>query len=176
MPTTRDYYEILGVDRKADGEEIKRAYRRLAMKWHPDRNPGNAEAEARFKECAEAYEVLGDTQKRALYDQHGHEGLRSRGAPAGHDFSRMNVEDIFSMFNDIFGGMRGGAAGVGGRGGGGGGGGGGPRGFGLGAGGGITPAEGPKGGEREVEFTPPGAWEPGTGWGAKPGSKPQTPK
>ena len=103
MPTTRDYYEVLGVDKGADADEIKRAYRRLAMKNHPDRNPDDAEAEARFKEAAEAYEVLGDEQKRQVYDQYGHEGLRGRGA-AAHDFSRMNVDDIFSMFNDIFGG------------------------------------------------------------------------
>src|SRR5205085_5722951 len=101
MPTTRDYYEILSVERTADGEEIKRAYRRLAMKYHPDRNPGDAEAEARFKECAEAYEVLSDSNRRQRYDQFGHEGLRGAGA-AGHDFSRMNVQDIFSMFEDIF--------------------------------------------------------------------------
>src|SRR5262245_26590828 len=103
MPTTRDYYEILSVTKTADGEEIKRSYRRLAMKYHPDRNPGDAEAEVKFKECAEAYEVLSDPQKRQLYDQFGHEGLRGRGA-AAHDFSRMDVSDIFSMFNDIFGG------------------------------------------------------------------------
>lgn len=107
MPTTRDYYEILGVERTADAEEIKRAYRRLAMKHHPDRNPGDPEAEARFKEAAEAYEVLADPQKRQRYDQYGHEGLRASGA-ATHDFSRMNVEDIFSMFADIFGGGFGG--------------------------------------------------------------------
>src|SRR2546421_2635072 len=110
MPTTRDYYEILSVEKTADGEEIRRAYRRLAMKYHPDRNPGDAEAEVKFKECAEAYEVLSDPQKRKLYDQFGHEGLRGRGA-AAHDFSRMNVTDIFSMFNDIFGGGGGGAGG-----------------------------------------------------------------
>ena len=103
MPTTRDYYEILGVEKSADADEIKRAYRRLAMKHHPDRNPGDAEAEAAFKEAAEAYEVLSDDQKRQVYDQFGHDGLRGRGA-ATHDFSRMNVDDIFSMFNDIFGG------------------------------------------------------------------------
>ena len=107
MPTTRDYYEILGVERSSDSEEIKRAYRRLAMKHHPDRNPGDAEAEAKFKEAAEAYEVLADADKRARYDQFGHEGLRGAGGPATHDFSRMNAEDIFSMFNEIFGGQAG---------------------------------------------------------------------
>jgi len=107
MPTTRDYYEILGVSRDATDEEIKRAYRRLAMKHHPDRNPGDPQAEARFKEAAEAYEALSDPQKRRLYDQYGHEGLRSAGGPATHDFSRMRVDDIFSMFEEIFGGMGG---------------------------------------------------------------------
>ena len=105
MSTAIDYYEILGIARDASGDEVKRAYRRLAIKWHPDQNPGNPDAEARFKECAEAYEVLSDAEKRAVYDRHGHAGLRGR---AGHDFNSMHVEDIFSMFNDIFGGQQGG--------------------------------------------------------------------
>jgi len=109
MPATRDYYEILSVERTADGDEIKRAYRRLAMKHHPDRNPGDPEAEAKFKEAAEAYEVLSDQQMRSRYDQHGHAGVR--GGQAGHDFNRMNVDDIFSMFTDIFGGQGGGGFG-----------------------------------------------------------------
>ncbi len=103
MPVTRDYYEILTITRSANSDEIKRAYRRLAMKYHPDRNPGDEEAERNFKEAAEAYEVLSDVNKRKTYDQFGHEGLRGRGH-AGHDFNNMNVEDIFSMFNDILGG------------------------------------------------------------------------
>ena len=106
MSTSADYYEILGVARDANGDEIKRAYRRLAIKWHPDQNPGNAEAEAKFKECAEAYEVLSDPERRQMYDQYGHAGLRGRPA---HDFGRMDPSDIFSMFNDIFGGQGGGA-------------------------------------------------------------------
>ena len=97
MPAARDYYEILGVERSVDAEELKRAYRRLAMKYHPDRNPGDAEAESRFKEAAEAYEVLADANTRKVYDQFGHEGLRRGGGPATHDFSRMDVTDIFSM-------------------------------------------------------------------------------
>ena len=105
MATQRDYYEILGVERTASGEEIKRSYRRLAMKYHPDRNPGDAEAETQFKACAEAYEVLNDAERRARYDQYGHAGLRQT---PGHDFRSMNVEDIFSMFADIFGGGGGG--------------------------------------------------------------------
>jgi molecular chaperone DnaJ len=101
MPAERDYYEVLSIERTASGDEIKRAYRRMAMKWHPDRNPGDAKAEVEFKVCAEAYEVLSDPQRRSLYDQYGHAGLRQ--AP-GHDFSRMRPDDIFSIFNDIFGG------------------------------------------------------------------------
>ena len=102
MSTTADYYETLGVARDASGEEIKKAYRRMAIKWHPDQNPGNPEAEARFKLCAEAYEVLSDPERRAMYDRHGHAGLRGRPA---HDFRTMHVEDIFGMFNEIFGGQ-----------------------------------------------------------------------
>jgi len=106
MPTTkRDYYEILGVSREVTVDEIKRSYRRLAMKYHPDRNPGDKDAESRFKECAEAYEVLSDNERRSMYDRYGHEGLR---AQPGHDFRSMHVEDIFSMFQDIFGGGMGG--------------------------------------------------------------------
>lgn len=103
----RDYYEVLGVEKKASADDIKRAYRRMAIKYHPDKNPGDKEAEAKFKECAEAYEVLSDSTKRQQYDQFGHEGLRGAGM---HDFSRMNVDDIFSMFNldDLFGGIFGG--------------------------------------------------------------------
>jgi len=100
MATQRDYYEILCVERTASGEEIKRSYRKLAMKYHPDRNPGDTDAEAKFKECAEAYEVLSDQAKRQRYDQYGHAGLRGQ---TGHDFSHMHAEDIFSMFGDIFG-------------------------------------------------------------------------
>jgi len=109
-----DYYQVLGVDKNASPDEIKRAYRRMAIKYHPDKNPGNKEAEAKFKECAEAYEVLSDPEKRKQYDQYGHEGLRGTGM---HDFSRMNVEDIFSMFgfDDFFGSIFGGAGGGGGR-------------------------------------------------------------
>jgi len=97
----RDYYEVLGVERSAGGDEIKRAYRRIALRYHPDKNPDDADAERQFKECAEAYEVLSDAEKRARYDRYGHEGLRGVGM---HDFSRMGFDDIFSMFDDIFGG------------------------------------------------------------------------
>jgi molecular chaperone DnaJ len=166
MPTTRDYYEILGIDRTSDGEEIKRAYRRLAMKYHPDRNPGDAEAEGKFKECAEAYEVLGDPEKRKIYDQYGHDGFRSRGAPAGHDFSRMNVEDIFSMFNDIFGGGGGGRGAGRTRGGV-------ARGYDLETEVTIDLEDAAKGVETEVEFTRLDVCTTCKGNGAKPGSKPE---
>jgi curved DNA-binding protein CbpA len=98
----RDYYEILGVNRDVSADELKRAYRKLAMQYHPDRNPDDAEAEARFKEAAEAYEVLSNPQKRQRYDQFGHAGVRGNGAGAGGGFHDIN--DIFSAFGDIFGG------------------------------------------------------------------------
>jgi len=93
----RDYYEILGIERNASAEEIKKSYRRLAFSYHPDRNPGDQESEAKFKEAAEAYEVLRDPDKRRLYDQYGHEGLQGAGF---HGFR--GFEDIFSSFGDIF--------------------------------------------------------------------------
>ena len=96
--TKRDYYEILGVHRDATSEELKKAYRKLALQYHPDRNPGNKDAEEKFKEAAEAYEVLSNSEKRNLYDQFGHEGLRSTGFSGFRGF-----EDIFSSFGDIFG-------------------------------------------------------------------------
>lgn len=95
----RDYYEVLGVSRSASTSEIKKAYRKLAMQHHPDRNPGDSEAEARFKEASEAYEVLSDDEKRRVYDQFGHDGLKGRGFDPGFtDFG-----DIFQAFHDIFG-------------------------------------------------------------------------
>jgi molecular chaperone DnaJ len=93
----RDYYEVLGVERRASGEEIKKTYRKLALKYHPDRNPGDQEAEEKFKEAAEAYEVLRDAEKRNIYDQFGHEGLQGTGFTGFGGF-----EDIFSAFGDIF--------------------------------------------------------------------------
>lgn len=102
--TKRDYYEILGVGRDASPDEIKKSYRKLAMQYHPDRNPGNKESEEKFKEASEAYEVLSDQDKRVRYDRFGHQGVRDTGF-RGFD----NVEDIFSAFSDIFGGFGGGS-------------------------------------------------------------------
>lgn len=95
--TKRDYYDVLGVRRNSTDDEIKKAYRQLALKYHPDRNPGDSEAEEQFKEAAEAYEVLRDPEKRSLYDRFGHEGLRGTGFTGFSGF-----EDIFSSFGSIF--------------------------------------------------------------------------
>ena len=108
----RDYYEVLGVAKNASDDEIKKAYKNMAIKYHPDRNPGDKEAEEKFKEAAEAYDVLRDPQKRARYDLFGPEGVNGAGGFGG---GGMNMDDIFSMFGDIFGGR----AGFGGFGGGG---------------------------------------------------------
>ncbi|MFC3415810.1 molecular chaperone DnaJ [Algoriphagus hitonicola] len=97
----RDYYEVLGVSKSASAEEIKKAYRKLAIQYHPDKNPDNPEAEDKFKEAAEAYEVLSNPEKRQRYDQFGHQGLGGNGGFGG---AGMNMEDIFSQFGDIFGG------------------------------------------------------------------------
>ncbi len=97
MSSKRDYYDVLGVNRSASESELKATYRKLALKFHPDRNPGDKEAEDQFKEAAEAYEVLRDPQKRAIYDQYGHAGLEGSGFSGFGGF-----EDIFSSFSDIF--------------------------------------------------------------------------
>ncbi|MDR1112254.1 MAG: DnaJ domain-containing protein, partial [Bacteroidales bacterium] len=93
----RDYYEVLGVAKTATADEIKKAYRKKAMEYHPDRNPGNKEAEEKFKEAAEAYDVLSNADKKARYDQFGHAGM------GGSTSGGMNMEDIFSHFGDIIG-------------------------------------------------------------------------
>jgi len=162
----RDYYEVLGVEKTASEDEIKRAYRRMAIKYHPDKNPDNKEAEAKFKECAEAYEVLSDAEKRKQYDQYGHEGLRGTGM---HDFSRMNVEDIFSMFgfDDFFGSVFGGGGGRrsarrGGP----------ARGYDLETGVELTLNEIASGAEKTIEFTRQDRCPDCAGSGAAPGSKP----
>jgi molecular chaperone DnaJ len=98
----RDYYEILGVAKTASADEIKKAYRKVAMQFHPDRNPGDKAAEEKFKEAAEAYEVLSDADKKAQYDRYGHAGVSGQGRGYGGG-GGMNMEDIFSQFGDIFG-------------------------------------------------------------------------
>src|SRR5688572_29518277 len=134
----RDYYEILGVTRTAEPTEIKKAYRKLAMEFHPDRNPGDKSCEEKFKEASEAYEVLSDDDKRAAYDRFGHEGLRRQGFEG---FS--GVEDIFSHFSDLFGDLFGGARGGRGR----------PRGGDLRVGVELTFAEAVEGVSKAVEVT-----------------------
>ena len=162
MATTRCYYEILSLERTASSDEVKRAYRRMAMKHHPDRNPDNPQAETSFKEAAEAYEVLSDTDRRRAYDQFGHDGLRSR---PGHDFRTMHVEDIFSMFEDIFGGMGGGQRRRGSRS---------ARGLDLETQVELTLEEVLTGAETEVSFARLDVCETCSGSGARPGSTPVT--
>lgn len=153
----RDYYEVLGVSRDASPEEIKKAYRQAALKHHPDRNREDPDAEAKFKEAAQAYEILSDPEKRQRYDRYGHEGLSGA---AMHDFSHMGAQDIFSMFEDILGG------GV----------------FGGRRGGGIdlqtevelTLAEVAKGAERTVQFERSDYCDRCSGSGAEPGSQRRT--
>ena len=110
MADKRDYYEVLGVAKSATADEIKSAYRKLAMKYHPDRNPGDKAAEEKFKEAAEAYDVLRDPEKRQRYDQFGHQAFEG-GAGGGYGAGGMSMDDIFSMFGDLFGGRGGGGGG-----------------------------------------------------------------
>ena len=112
MAEKRDYYEVLGVAKNATPDEIKKAYRKKAIQYHPDKNPGDKEAEEKFKEAAEAYDVLSDAQKRAKYDQFGHsmgpQGFGGGAGGFGGGFGGgMSMEDIFAAFGDIFGGREG---------------------------------------------------------------------
>jgi len=113
----QDFYEILGISKSASQAEIKKAYRKMAIKYHPDKNPGDKTAEENFKKAAEAYEVLSDENKKARYDQYGHAAFDGPQGGGGFGGGGMNMEDIFSQFGDIFGGGFGG--GFGGFGGGG---------------------------------------------------------
>ena len=167
MATQRDYYEILGVERDASSDAIKKAYKKCAMKFHPDRNPDDPEAEQKFRECAEAFEVLSDAEKRQRYDRFGHEGLRGAGM---HDFSGMGASDIFSMFEDLFGDLGFGGAFGGRRAGQ-------PRarrGYDLETQLTISLDEVAEGTTEEIEFTRQDNCGSCNGSGAKPGSSPET--
>jgi molecular chaperone DnaJ len=163
----RDYYDVLGVARTASIDEIKKSYRKLAMKFHPDRNPGDKEAETKFKEAAEAYEVLSDDQKRARYDQLGHAGVEGMGH-AGQGFNSM--EDIFAAFGDVFGGgslfdnLFGGARGQNGR----------SQGASLKLGLEVTFREAAFGCTKTIDLKRNELCETCHGSGAKPGTKPVT--
>ena len=101
----RDYYEVLGVSRTASDAELKKAFKKLAMKYHPDRNPDDPAANEKFKEAAEAYEVLSDSEKKSAYDQFGHAGVQGMGGGQGAGFQDFNFGDIFGdIFGDVFGG------------------------------------------------------------------------
>jgi molecular chaperone DnaJ len=159
----RDYYEVLGVEKNASAEDVKRAYRRLALKFHPDKNPDDKDAETKFKECAEAYEVLSDAEKRKRYDQYGHDGLRSSGV---HDYSHMNVQDISDMFGDMFGDIFGGGRRRSGRAQG-------PaRGYDLETAVELTLEEVAKGAEKTIEFTRQDTCSDCNGTGANKGKAP----
>ena len=99
----RDYYDVLGISKNADAKEVKKSYRKMAVKYHPDKNPDNPAAEEKFKEAAEAYDVLSNAEKKQRYDQYGHAGMGG-GAGGGFGGGGMNMDDIFSQFGDIFGG------------------------------------------------------------------------
>jgi molecular chaperone DnaJ len=160
----RDYYEILGVSKGIDAKELKKAYRKLAMKYHPDRNPDDKDADAKFKEATEAYEILGDQQKRAAYDQYGHAGVDPNAAGGGFGGGGGNFSDVFGdVFGDIFGG------------GGGGGRRGGPqRGSDLRYTMDLSLEEAVRGIEKKIRVPTLTSCDPCGGSGAKPGTKPKT--
>src|ERR1039457_5223105 len=111
MAAKRDYYEVLGVTRTAAADELKKAYRKLALQFHPDKNPGNKAAEDKFKEASEAYEVLSDARKRQMYDQFGHAGTQAGFGGGGQGFEGSSFQDLFNdVFGDFFGGAGGGRA------------------------------------------------------------------
>jgi molecular chaperone DnaJ len=167
MSSPRDYYEVLGVARDADEATLKKAYRKLALQFHPDRNPDNPEAEAKFKEASEAYSVLSDADKRAIYDRHGHDGLRASGGGPGFHSN----EEVFSQFADLFGDLFGFGGGGGRRGGGG------PR---------VRPGEDLQmaveidfleavhGATKDIEYPRLAHCDPCNGSGVQPGSSPTT--
>lgn len=166
MADKRDYYEVLGVSKDADDAAIKRAYRQLAKKYHPDMNPGDKEAEAKFKEASEAYAILSDPQKKQQYDQFGHAAFEQGGAGGG-GFDFTNMGDMSDIFGDIFGDLFGGSSrrrnsnGP-------------ARGDDVLAGVRITFDESVKGVEKEIELTLKETCETCKGSGAKPGTQPQT--
>ena len=163
----RDYYEVLGVSRDVDQKELKKAYRKLAMKYHPDRNPDDKDADAKFKEATEAYEVLGDAQKRQAYDQFGHAGVDGQagggfGGGAGGGAGGANFSDIFGdVFGDIFGGGGGGRGGP-------------QRGSDLRYTLELTLEEAVRGIEKKIRIPTLASCETCDGTGAKPGTKPKT--
>jgi len=172
MSGKRDYYEVLSVEKGADASALKKAFRKLAMKYHPDRNPDDAEAEAKFKEVAEAYEVLSDEQKRQVYDRFGHQGLSGMGGMGGG--GAQNVDDILSQFGDIFGDLFGFGGGGRRRGGGGGGRRGPRRGPDLEFGLRLDFMEAIVGGQKDITVPKHTLCEPCSGSGAAPGSEPVT--
>ncbi len=165
MTTKRDYYEVLGVSREAGNDEVRKAYRQAALKFHPDRNPGDKAAEEKFKEATEAFSVISDENKRQMYDRYGHAGVQGNG---GVDFSNVGIGDILSQFQDLFSDFFGGFGGFGG----------GPqrrsdRGQHVQVDVVMTLEEVMKGAKREVEVNGVAPCEPCAGSGAAPGTSPQ---
>jgi molecular chaperone DnaJ len=161
----RDYYEILGVSKGIDAKELKKAYRKLAMKYHPDRNPDDKDADAKFKEATEAYEILGDEKKRAAYDQYGHAGVDPNAAGGGFGGGGGNFSDVFGdVFGDIFGGGGGGGGRRGGP----------QRGSDLRYTMDLSLEEAVRGIEKKIRVPTLTSCDPCGGSGAKPGTKPKT--